>query len=128
MRLREIKGRTLGVPVCGVGREGESWETWGRGKSAPAEATEGQSGAGRVEPNLGGVPALFTSRGGRPQVGTVGRGHVGFVPGVVGPQGRLPQWGRGPQAVRVVASPASMTPTAFQAPRCVVLPTAPKPG
>lgn len=47
---------------------------------------------------------------------------MGLVPGVVGPQGRLLQWGGGPQAVRVV------TPTAFQAPRCVVFPTAPKSG
>ena len=97
MRLKEIKGRTLGVPVCGVGREGvRVLGDMGWGKSAPAEAREGQSGAGHVEPNLGGVPALFTGRGGRPQVGTVGRGHFGFSPWCGGATGKAPTVGRGP--------------------------------
>ena len=103
MRLREIKGRTLGVPVCGVGRELESWETWGRGKSAPAEAVEGQSGAGRMKPNLGGPCPVHQQRRGAPG-GDSREGARWVCPWCGGATGKAPV-GRGPQAVRIVASP-----------------------
>lgn len=89
--------------MCGVGRELEPWETWGRGKSAPAEAVEGQSGAGRMEPNLGGPCPVHQQRRGAPG-GDSREGARWVCPWCGGATGKAPL-GRGPQAVRVVASP-----------------------
>ena len=69
----------------------------------PQKPQKGSSGAGCVEPSFGGVPALLTSRGLRPQEGAVG-GARWVWPWCGGDTGKAPTVREGPQAVRAMAS------------------------
>lgn len=70
------------------------------GQSAPAEAREGQSGAGHVEPNLGEVPALFTAEEETERVGTVGEGARWVWSLVWWGHREAPTMGRGPTGIK----------------------------